>query len=1171
MTGSERGIVRTGGSGWLPILCILIASSISPGITFGQEGGRVDFDRTIRRILSENCFKCHGPDARARKGGKHGMRLDTAEGALADLGGYAAIVPDHPEKSELVRRITTADPDDKMPPPLSGKKLKPEEIALLKEWIAQGAKYTPHWAYVKPARPPLPKVSNPAWPKNGIDHFILARLDHEGLKPSPEADRHTLIRRVSLDLTGLPPTPAEVDQFVQDTGPQAFDRLVERLLASSAYGEHWARWWLDQARYADSAGYADDPPRTIWAYRDYVVRSFNENKPFDQFTLEQIAGDLLPHPTEEQLIATGFHRNTQTNNEGGTSDEEFRNVAVVDRVNTTYAVFMATTMGCAQCHDHKYDPITQVDYFRSFAILNNTADADRSDESPVLALFTPEQKKEKREWEADIRQLEKVLQTPTPALAAAQVNWEHDFNKELVWEVLHPDQMESRSGATLTLEEGGAIQVEHGAKKDTYILDIPLTDDRRITALRLEALPDDTLPSHGPGCAKDGSFVVSKLRASLEPPEGTRRLGRFVRIELPGKEKILSLAEVQVFNGGANIARKGVARQSSTAYDGAAALAIDGNTNGNFLEAKSTTHTEISDNPWWEVDLGSEQPVNSIVVWNRTDNHLQGRLKGFRLALLNEKREPVWEQTADSAPNPNAVFSVSGGRPLDFTAAYSDGSPKAADVSAILSHPGVKGEGWSAGAVAGQPHVLTLLSAAPVQVSPGSRLNVTIEQQSKHDYATLGKFRLSVTADPQAAMFAATPAAILGIIKTPCEERTGRQRDELAKYYRSTAPALQPQRDKLASLNRQLATIKPYTTVPTMRELTGDERRKTHIQHRGNYLDLGQEVTEGLPAVFPGLPKGAPMNRLGLARWLVDPDNPLTSRVVANRLWESIFGIGIVRTSEDFGTQGDPPTHPELLDWLATELQQNRWDLKHLLKLMVTSAAYRQSSRDTPELLARDPDNRLLARGPRFRLSAEMIRDQALFASGLLSRKMYGPPVRPPQPKLGLSAAFGGGIDWTTSTGEDRYRRAIYTTWRRSNPYPSMATFDAPDREVCVVRRACSNTPLQALVTLNDPVYVEAAQALARRMASAGHNPTEKAQFGFRLCLARSPSELELKGLLRLYGTTYARMAGDLPKARTVALQVDTTPPPGTDLAELAAWTVVGNVLLNLDEFLMKP
>ncbi len=766
------------------------------------------FTRDIKGLLSNRCVRCHGPDAGSRHGGgDDGLRLDTFAGATADLGGHAAIVPGKPDMSEIIARITSDDPDLVMPPPDAGERLPAKQVELLKRWIAAGATYEPHWAYVSPTRSPLPTVKNAAWPKNGIDRFILARLEAEGLAPQPEADRATLARRLALDLTGLPLSPDEIDAFVADTAPDAVEKLVDRLLAHDGYGEHMARQWLDLARYADSAGYADDPPRTIWGWRDWVVRAFDANMPFDQFTLRQIAGDLLPNATLDDKVATGFHRNTLTNSEGGTIDEEFRTVAIVDRVNTTMSTWMGTTIACCQCHDHKYDPLSQQEYFGLYAVLNNTADTDRKDETPVV-----------------------------------RIPW-------------------------------GPI-------------------DARRAAVEQE---------------------IAEIERQLPPP------------------------------------------------------------------AKGVT-------------------------------------------------EP---------------------------------------------------------------------------------------------------------------------------------------------------PEFRPARDLVKGLRKKLDDDKP-ASVPVLEELAGEKRRITKLQHRGNWQDLGPVVAEGVPAVFPPpeVGEGGRLDRMMLAKWLVDARNPLTSRVVANRLWERLFGIGIVATSEEFGSQGELPSHPELLDWLACELVDRGWDTKAVMRLMVTSAAYRQTSRATPELIARDPENRLVACGPRVRLSAEVIRDQALAAAGLLSRKKGGPSVQPPQPNLGLNAAFGGGIDWKTSDGEDRYRRALYTTWRRSNPYPSMATFDAPSREVCTVRRPRTNTPLQALVTLNDPVYVEAAQALARRMVREGGSTSpERAARGFRLVLARQPAAAEIDRLVRLHEDAQAGFKNDPDDAKKMA--TDPLGPVPSDLAvaldDLASWTVVANVILNLDETFMCP
>ncbi len=1145
-----------------------VGAAVVSGQTLKPETAKVDFNRDIRPLLSENCYKCHGPDDQERKAR---LRFDVRAEALKPAkSGERAIVPGAPEQSELVRRITAGDPEDRMPPPKSGRKLTGPQIDLLRRWVAQGAPYATHWAYVKPVRPVPPTVGNKRWPRNPIDSFILARLEHEGLHPSPEADRYALARRVSLDLTGLPPTIEEVDRFVKDRSPGAYGDLVERLLRKPAFGEHWARMWLDLARYADSAGYADDTARTIWAYRDYVIKSFNANKPFDRFTIEQIAGDLLPDATEEDVVATAFHRNTMTNNEGGTDDEEFRNAAVIDRVNTTMAVWMGTSMGCAQCHNHKYDPISQREYFSFFAILNNTEDADRNDEAPVVKYYTEQEKKQRAGWEAEIGELVKKLKTSTPELTASQVKWEQRFPVNPQWLPLQPSVVKSKNGAALSLREDGGVLVAAGQKTDVYTAEFPL-DPGQFTGLRLEALPGDSLPDQGPGNATNGGFVVSRIAATLMPPATNHTAGRYVRLELPGKDRILSLAEVQVFSEEENIALRGEAAQSSTAFNGPARLAIDGNTDGHFEQAKSTTHTEQSENPWWEVDLKHSQPIDRIIVWNRTDEGVQSRLSGFRILVLNEAREPVWEKAVRESPNPSLESSVDGASSISFAMAYPDVAQSGFDANNILADEANAKKGWAVGTGDGKPHQVILVPGKSWKTAPGWKLRVTIEQISERERNTLGCFRISASRDDGLAEYARTPAAMVDVLTLDSGKRDAEQRARLADYYRADlSPELKPERDRLADLKKQLADLRG-STVPVMRELAGEKRRKTRIQFRGNFKSLGDEVTAALPAAFHPLPRGVGPNRLDLARWLVDENNPLTARVLANRFWEQIFGLGLVRTSEDFGSQGDRPTHPELLDWLATELVRQKWDMKEFLKTLVTSAVYRQSSRVTPELRERDPENLLLARGPRVRMPAEVIRDQALAVSGLLSGKMYGPSVRPPQPSSGLSAAFGSSLDWKTSEGEDRYRRALYVEWRRTRPYPSMATFDAPNREVCIIRRPRSNTPLQALVTLNDPVYVEAARGLARRMAQSGGSTADEARHGFRLCLARPPRENELRQLVAFYEQARAEYAKDPVKAGQMAIDPPGSAPPGVDMAGLAAWTAVGTVLLNLDETLMRP
>jgi hypothetical protein len=1127
---------------------LLLGAAVAPLVSLmGAELRPVDFQREVRPILSQNCFLCHGPDESERKGG---LRLDVREGALTPAkSGAKAIVPKQADESELLKRITHADPDEAMPPAKSGKKLTSQEIEVLRRWISEGAPYAQHWAYEKPVRPELPKVANKDWVRNGLDYFIAERLEKESLQPSSEANRRTLIRRVSLDLTGLPPTPEEVNTFLNDPAADAYERLVDRMLEKQAFGEHWARMWLDLARYADSAGYADDPLRSIWAYRDYVINSFNSNKPFDQFTIEQMAGDLLPNPTEEQIVATAFHRNTMTNSEGGTQDEEFRAVAVVDRVNTTAAVWMGTSLACAQCHTHKYDPITQEEYFRFYAILNNTADADRPDESPIHKFFNREQKKTRSAWEKEIASLETILQTHTSESETSFKKWDENFPRNAKWETQKPVKVTFKREEAANVADDGKVTRGSGEASETYTLEFPL-EGASFSALRLEISPE-----------VEAKGLINRISATITPPKGVVA-GRYVRIEIPGKEKILSLAEVQVFSGRENIAPTGEATQSSTFQNSPAKLAIDGKTDGDFNN-NSTTHTDKTENPWWELDLKAVHELGRIVLWNRTDNGLHTRLADFRITIFDEQREVVWERTIKETPNPSLALEVDGTRNVNFKGAFASSSSSGNDPAAVLAGKADRKKGWAPDA--GESATLTILADKVWTAPSGSKLTLSLEQSAANSASLLSNFRIALTSDGEFPEYASRPAEILSLLAKESSRRSEAETASLSKHYlRHVAPELKSERDRVASLQRKLDEMKP-NTVPIFTELAGDKRRKTRVQLRGNYLDLGKEVREGVPAALAGSEEAMPQDRLALAKWLVSPENPLTARVVVNRFWEQIFGIGLVRTSEEFGAQGELPSHPELLDWLATEFVAQRWDVKKFLKLLVTSSAYRQSSKVSAELAERDPENRLLARGPRFRMSAEAIRDQALFIGGLLSPKMLGPSVKPPQPASGLNAAFGSSVDWKTSEGEDRFRRGLYTEWRRTSPYPSMTTFDAPNREVCTVRRTRTNTPLQALVTLNDSVYLEAAQGLAMRMMRGGDTVADRIRYGFEVCVARPPNERELNRLAELFGeavSEFAKSPND--KAKKIA------PPNASEPVELAAWTTVANVLLNLDETLMK-
>jgi mono/diheme cytochrome c family protein len=1166
----------------IALVCALWA--IGPVVRAEQvhNSANVDFIRDIRPIFENNCYKCH--DADKHKGG---LRLDSKQTAfIGGDSGEQSIVPGDPDHSKLIQLVRGDDPMSVMPP--KGDRLAKEQVDALVRWVKQGAAWPDgidkpaaalkHWSFSKPVRPQIPKVAHQAWVRNAIDSFVVARLEQEGLAPSADADKYALVRRVYLDLIGLPPSPAEVDQFVNDSSPDAYEKLVDRLLANPHFGERWARMWMDVARYADSAGYGSDPLRFVtWRWRDWVINAFNRDLPYDQFTIQQIAGDLLPNPTTDQLIATAFNRNTMTNTEGGTDPEEFRVAAVKDRVDTTIQAWMGLTMGCAQCHSHKYDPITNREYYQLFAIFNQTQDANRPDEAPTIETPTPEVQSQIEQARAKIAAAQAKLNDRN-AWATQQARWERAIAREdEKWTVLDAESFTSLGGATLTrLYDGSLLASGNRAANDTYVISAnPAV--KKITALRIDALPDPTLAHAGPGRADDGSFALSDLRVTIDPRQPTPPVGRFVRIEMPGTQKILALAEVQVFSGEQNIALKGKASQSSTDFGGDPQLAIDGNTSGDFAK-HSVSHTKKSRNPWWEVDLNSGVALDRIAIWNRTDNGLEDRLSDFRVIVLDEKRNIVWQQQVASSPKPSVTLSLSGPRMIALSNATDDSHSAGEEGSAAQALMAARSGAWNSSA-SGVAQTAVFETAADVQLD-GAPL--TIRLHTNKPNAALGRFRISVTSE--ARPHRAIPRDVLAALALAPERRSEQQKSTVFAYFSAYAPQLQPQRSHIAMLQKQLADIKiPRTAV--MRELPPDRRRENRVLVKGNFLNKGVAVQPAVLAAFNPLPKGAEPNRLGLAKWIVDDDNPLTARVAVNRFWAQLFGVGIVETQEDFGTQGQPPSNQQLLDWLAVELMHpsvcvgssdsasdaRAWDIKRLIKLIVMSSAYRQSSKVTPEALAKDPHNRLISRGPRVRLEAELVRDQALALSGLLSHKMFGPSVFPPQPAGLWQAAFNGERTWTTSTGEDKYRRGVYVFWRRTVPYPSMNTFDAPTREVCTLRRIQTSTPLQAFVTLNDPVYVEAAQALARRIINEGGETAEaRAKYGLMLCLCRPPEPQQVKMLLDLHDRELSRYKDDESGAKKLASDPLGPLPKDVDAADAAAWTVCANVLLNVDGVLCK-
>ena len=1148
--------------------------------------------KQVRSLLSNRCFACHGPDEDQRKGG---YRLDDSKSAFEPAdSGERPIVPGDPVKSELLRRLIADDESERMPPPEFGAKFTKEETALIEQWIRDGAKWEQHWSFVAPIRPQLPDVKIPstkpaldsAWGYHPVDRFVLAKQLALGMTPSHPATKAELLRRLSLDLTGLPPTAEEVRRFEQDNSIDAYVRQADRLLASPTYGEHWARKWLDLARYADSAGYADDPARTIWAYRDWVINAINDNQPLDQFTVEQLAGDLLPNPTESQLVATAFHRNTLTNSEGGTNDEEFRNVAIVDRVNTTMAVWMGVTFTCAQCHTHKFDPYTHEEYFKLFAIFNQSQDADRRDESPTIELFTDEQNRNRKEWQQRVIELQSQIDQPTAESQAEFVAWDAQL-KAPTWQSLTPLSGSSSSNSDFVLEQEGKVLVKPTAKiiaTDSYTIEFSLPAamvGKRIESIAIRTVPRPEMPGGGAGLSEGGNFVVTNLSATLLPDSSDSNpppKARFVRVELMGNDRILSLAEVQVIAAGKNVALSGTASQSSTDFGGEAKRAIDDNTTGDNTK-NSTTHTAISANPWWEVDLGSEVPVEQVVLWNRTDGSVQNRMDGAEVKLLDANRKELAQESIAQAPKTSKQLQFQESQSILLREAYADYSQSNFDASGTVD--GDKASGWAVGGQIAVPHLLAAFPNQPVAIERAVKLRLEIMHASSHSHHLLGSFGVLVSADATARDWSMLSPELqqIHLDKT----RTAELAMKLEKFFKKNlAKSNDAQRKELADLQKKIADLRPETSVPVLREVDAKANRETYIQLRGNYKSLGSKVMAGVPKVFHTLesdseqaaPKASEsLNRLQLAKWLVDRRNPLTARVWVNRVWESLFGLGIVRTSEEFGAQGDAPTHPELLDWMACEFMDSGWDSKLMLRTLVTSQTYMQTSQVTEEGLHADKENIWLSRGPRVRLSAEMVRDQALAISGLLSSKMYGAPVRPPQPNMGLTAAFGSGTDWMTSEGEDRYRRGVYTTWRRSNPYPSMATFDAPSREVCTLRRDSTNTPLQALVTLNDPGFVEAAQALARRVVL--HLPNvksdvERLQVVFELCTSRDATLEELRPLGKLLDRARNELKENPDAAKKLATEPLGKLPESADTIELAAWTAVCNVLLNLDEVLMK-
>ncbi|MBI1916410.1 MAG: PSD1 domain-containing protein [Planctomycetes bacterium] len=1024
---------------WLcPVLAGLVSLSplgLGGARLHGQEVKKhlIEFNRHIRPILSDNCFACHGPDKNQRKAD---LRLDSESDAFADRGGYSALVKGKPDTSELFKRITRSDKSGRMPPAKTGKHLTAQQVELIRQWIEQGAKYEKHWSLIPPQHRPVPKVAEGEQPRNVIDAFVRWRMEMRGLAPSPEADRRTLARRLSFDLVGLPPSPEQVEAFVKDASPQACATYVDRLLASKHYGERMAIYWLDVVRFADTNGIHGDNHREIAPYRDYVIDAFNNNKPFDRFVTEQLAGDLLPNPTNEQKIASGFNRLLMTTREGGAQPKEYLAKYSADRVRNTASIFLGYTMGCCECHDHKFDPLTQKDFYSFAAFFADIKDVAVG-EQPMVRLPTPEQENEIRKIDSELASLRAQLDRPLPELDNAQARWEQEAKARRKdarddWIILKPEKLASSGKATLAIQpDHSVLSTGKNPAQDVYTVTLR-TDQKQLTGIRLEALSH---PSFGnPGLARgNGNFVLTRFEVSA-------------------------------------------------AKDGA-----------------------------------KPQPVKIV-------------------SAAADYEQPGFPVVHAIDADPKTGWAV-------------DGHAKRGDRMAVFAFD------------------------RPLPGGPGTVLVVRLRHESQYTQHNIGRFRLSLTSAAKPALSGknALLAEVAQALGVETSKRTPQQKQTLTRYFRSIAPQLEPQRRQLAVLEKRkddVVKAEPQTEI----SMAGPPRT-IRILRRGNWLDDAGEIVEpNTPAsLLPLGVKGRRADRLDLAKWMVSPDNPVVARVFVNRLWKLFFGQGIVKPLDDYGSQGAWPTHPDLLDWLAIEFRESGWDVKHLVKLMVLSETYRQTSKASEKLKQADPYNQWLARQGRFRLDAEMVRDNALAVSGLLVHKIGGRSVKPYQP-AGYWAHLNFPIrEWQKDSGEELYRRGVYTYWCRTFLHPSLVAFDAPSREECVVERPRSNTPQQALVLLNDPVYVEAARVLAERIVRhSGKDADARLRFAFRQVLQRSPQPTELKLLQGLVVQHLEQYRKDRAGAAELMKIGDFPVPKDLDVSELAAWTSVARVLLNLHETITR-
>ena len=1089
---------------------LTLAASVLLGSNLVVPAGKISFNKDIRPILADRCFSCHGPDSAARKAD---LRLDLEEEAKAALReGVTPIVPGDPDASAIIRRLTHEDPEELMPPPDSKLTVTSGEIELIRRWISQGAKWERHWAFLPPRSNPPASGRDHPWPRNEVDRYILETLGTHSLKPSPPADRAQLLRRVTLDLTGLPPTITELDTFLLDNSGRAYERAVDRLLASPAFGERMALEWLDVARYGDTDGLFEDHPRSIYAWRDWVVQAFNGNLPYDKFITWQLAGDLLPAASHAQRVATGFLRNNPTSNEGGIIDEDYRIKYLIDRVNTTSTAFLGLTMECAQCHDHKFDPMSQREYYQLAGFFNSLVGRGNTKgaTSPTLRLLSPGQEKRITEIDSELKSVDETLQDNPPRLTEDFTKWLAELEEPITWTT--PPVISSTRAANQASTAG-----------------VPLDQE-------------------------------SKTR------------GRFVRITLPPESSgYLTISEVEIYSAGRNVARAGKASQSSDyGSSNLASKAIDGTRGGDFASCSCTKETR---NGWWEVDLGSELPIDHILIYNRNDCCAE-RLDNVSVNVLDAARRKIRSEKIGDAPfkseftlNPKAPSP----RPEPEAGNYElvlDPGKLAGPLAALRISATRAGhiEKLQAHVVGRKTRELKLRGSDRIVVGPAKEPHlIGLETPAVLDAGE--QLKLTITGDAVLVVELTTKANAFVRTTLP------RERDRRLAHFKASWPGFAPARKMRADLTREKEEIEKSGTI-TM--IAGEEGkpRKTHILMRGEYDKPGELVEPSAPGSILPFSKDLPRTRLGLARWMTDRSNPLTARVAVNRYWQMLFGAGIVITSEDFGTQGDRPSHQALLDHLAVDFINSGWNVKALLRKIVISSTYRQSSVRSAGLAELDPDNRLLARAPRQRLQAEFIRDHALAVGGLLVDKRGGPGVHPYQPAVlfGRNAIGAAGASFKQGSGEDLYRRSLYTYWKRQIPAANMRILGADGRTACRTRRERTNTPLQALVLLNDPQFVEAARALAERsLKEGGSDILECLAYAFRLSTSRRPSRAELDILHAEFADRLEGFRADPERTRAYLHGGGARKPdPAFDQSELAAFAAVAALILNLDESISR-